>query len=165
MTLRDWLDVYTHNGDAQFVCAWRKRAWRAMRPIVEQFVADRDAGRPVRVGNLFVEIDAAGARERINLTGKRWIQERAKLLTIVQVQRELWTPPSADEYSVCLVARDLEEEGRLDEARRLLAEQAPNVLSRPCPACGQPRGQACVMFTLHGAYQPIVVPHEARVAA
>ena len=41
MTLREWLDVYTAEGDASLRCAWTKRAWRAMRPVVNQFLVQR----------------------------------------------------------------------------------------------------------------------------
>jgi len=144
VTLRDWLHSYTHNGDAQFVCAWRKRAWRAMRPVVERFVADRDAGLPVTAGGLLAELDRAAYDARISPGGKRWIEERRKLLEIVRNQRELWILPTADEHATCLVAFDLVEEHRYSEAVALIGEQAPNALGRPCPACGRSPGEHCL---------------------
>lgn len=162
MTLRDWLDSYTLNGDAQLVCAWRKRAWRSMRPVVRQFVQDREAGLSVSVGNLLAEIDAAGARARINALGKRWKQERTKLIEIAQRQGELWPAPTKAEAEVCLVALDLVEMGRHAEASALLREQAPNARSRVCRVCGSKPGDPCLELVTRAER---VVPHEVRYAA
>src|SRR5688572_19797946 len=51
--------------------------------------------------------------------------------------------PTPDDHAACLVAIDLVEEGRLDEARKLLEEQAPRRLNRKCLACGAYQQRPC----------------------
>lgn len=51
-------------------------------------------------------------------------------------------PPSLDEIAACVVAHDLVELGRTDEARAMLA-RAPNRCYWTCPTCGSGRGMAC----------------------
>lgn len=170
LTLEQWVTVYTANGDAQHVCAWRKRVWRAMRPVVEKFLADREAGAPLSVGELLSAVEDARAAARIPAHGKRWRQEHDKLVDVLQAQRELWPAPSVDEAAACSVAHDLAELGRTDEATKLLAAQAPNHLGRPCPACGAKVSRPCVEigFQLGGkpmSTTPRAVPHEARHVA
>lgn len=162
MTLREWLDVYTHNGDAQLVCAWRKRAWRAMRPIVEQFVADREAGIKVSVGRMYRDIEHAATEASISLNGKRWEEEWRKLVRIMQSERELWPTPTQEEADVAMVVRDLEEMGELERAAALLREQAPNARNRKCPACGRKPGEPCRDLATETA---LIAPHAARVTA
>lgn len=163
MTLREWFDAYTWNGDAQLVCAWRKRAWRAMRPVVERFLADHEAGIARPAGILLAEIKQARIDAGINAGGKRWRQEYEKLLEALQGQRNFWPPPTQDERDVCMVARDLEESGRADEAAALVHEQAPNAHNRRCGACGRKPGEPCFDVAPNLAYVDRVVPHEARL--
>ena len=134
--MREWLDVYTANGDSQLVCAWRKRAWRAMRPVVELFVADREKGIEHSAGYLNHMIEAARVEAGINDTGKRWRQEHGKIVQILRDQRELWPTPSQEEADACMVARDAEEAGNIEAARTILRDQVPHALNRKCPACG-----------------------------
>lgn len=169
MTLEQWVRVYAANGDAQYVCAWRKRVWRAMRPVVEKFLAAREAGEALSVGHLLSAVEDARAAARIPAHGKRWRQEHGKLVDILQAQRELWPPPSVDEAAACSVAHDLAELGRTEEAAKLLAAQAPHHLGRPCPACGSKVGKPCVEIGFQLGYAktstPRTVPHEARYVA
>ena len=187
MTLQDWLDVYTAQGDAAQRCAWVKRAWRAMRPVVEQFIVQRNAGVEVTGNQLIDGLKAAAVANEIKPGGKRWKQEFAKLVAIIGDQRELFPAVSADERGVVLVAADLVEEQRYAEAIALLREQAPNVFGRKCPACSQPVGRRCreIGMSFREAVKPgtlspqaaalvaagepkypaaLIVPHEARVA-
>lgn len=143
MTLREWLDSYTHNGDGQLVCAWRKRAWRAMRPVVQMFVTQRECGVETPPGMLLQGIDAAAKNSGISPTTKRWRQEREKLVEILQGMRELWPAPGHEECGAVEVAIDLAEIGRVAEAAELLAAQAPNALNRKCRACGAKPGEPC----------------------
>lgn len=140
MTLREWLDSYTANGDAQLVCAWRKRAWRAMRPVVEQIESDIPAWT---VGKALKAIDAAAYAANIKTGGKRWKQEYEKLTAILNATPGLWRVPTHDEIGVCLVAADLVEQEQYAEAAALIIEQAPNVYERTCPACSSPASWCC----------------------
>lgn len=172
-----WLNHYTADGDSQFVCAWRKRAWRALRPVVEQFLAQRALGVDVYADDLIAAIDAAAITAKIKPTGKRWKQEVQEILTIAKRTRELWSPPTRDEYGACLVASDMlelaaeldrvgrfaEAKAKRDEAHGLLIAQAPRRYGRPCPACGSGLGQPCVNILWNGG--EMLVPHEARIAA
>lgn len=148
MTLEDWLNSYTANGDAQFVCAWRKRAWRTLRPVVEQFVADRAAGLGRMAPDLMVAIEAARHAAKINDESKRWKQELFTLSQIIRGMRELWPAPAQGDRETWPVAIDLVEVGRFAEAIALVAAQMPNALSRKCPACSQPNGQRCAEIDL-----------------
>ncbi len=162
MTLREWLDVYTHNGDAQHVCAWRKRAWRAMRPVVERFVADRDANKEQTPYSLLTKINDAAIAERINIGGKRWRQELRKIRDIISSSQELWPTPAKSEADACSIARDAEEEGRTEIALAILEAEAPNRHNRKCPACGAPVGSPCRAI---GGTDELIATHAARVAA
>jgi len=91
---------------------------------------------------------------------KMWLEER-RLLRDALNSSPL---PSREESEVCQVAFDLVEVGRVDDARKLLEEQAPNRLSRECPACGAKAKRPCA--DIGDAYEvPFirVVPHLARV--
>lgn len=68
-------------------------------------------------------------------------------------------PPTADEIAAVIVAHDLRELGRDDEARATLA-RAPNRLYWPCPICAARRGEPCTDATDE---DPRVVPHLVRV--
>jgi hypothetical protein len=162
MTLREWLDEYTRDGDAQYVCSWRKRAWRAMRPVVAKFVEDREAGIERPAGELIIAIRQARAEARIAESGKRWKKEYQLLVEAIQEHPELWPAPTADEAGVCEVARDLMLLERFEEVRELLV-QAPNRFNRKCPACGSKPGIPC--SDLNHPLMHVVVPHEARLVA
>lgn len=140
MTLREWLDTYTANGDAQLVCAWRKRAWRAMRPVVEQVVADPASWTASR---LLKALDAAAYEAKIGTSGKRWRREYEVIEKAIKETCELWRAPTDDDRGVCLVAYDLVEQGQFAEAIALIEREAKNVLERPCSACPAPAGWCC----------------------
>jgi hypothetical protein len=116
---------------------------------------------------LLVLIDAAYPfGERKYWPYKQWLVERAAYLEAAS------SVPSRDEAAVCLVAHDLVELGRVDEARKLMDDQAPNRLKRPCPACGVRAGTECrepradnLPFAWRGLDPgiPRIVPHEARL--
>lgn len=144
MTLREWLDSYTAAGDAALVCAWRKRAWRCLRPVVEKFVADREAGSSVYAHQLFDAIEVARAAADIPPTSKRWLQELDALKRILRADRELWPTPTVDDRAAALVAQDLVELGKYAEAIAMVREQIPHATSRKCQTCGQPQGQRCI---------------------
>lgn len=187
MTLREWLDSYTHNGDAQLVCAWRKRAWRCMRPVVEKFVADREAGEDVYAHHLFDAIEAARVEAKIPADSKRWTQEFYTLKRILRADREYWPTPTADDRAAAVVAQDLVELGKHAEAIAMVRDQIPHATSRKCPTCGQPQGQRCIRIdwderSVNGALErnpeaialdasgeqyvyprDRIVPHEARL--
>lgn len=143
MTLREWLDSYTAAGDAALACAWRKRAWRCLRPVVEKFVAEREAGAHVHAHQLFDAIEEARTAADIPADGNRWTQEIDTLKRILRADRELWPSPTADDRAAAIVAQDLVELGKYAEAIALVREQVPHATSRPCPVCGQPRGHRC----------------------
>lgn len=189
MTLLDWLGAYTANGDAQLVCSWRKRAWRCMRPVVEKFVADREAGAKVYAHQLFDAIEAARVDAKIKADSKRWVQELDALRRILRADREMWPTPTDDDRAAAVVAQDLIELGKYAEAIHLVREQIPHATSRKCPTCGQPKGIRCVHvewfperdpnggLAYHPEAQALkaageryvyprerIVPHEARLA-
>lgn len=144
MTLDDWLNSYTHQGDAQLVCSWRKRSWRALRPVVEKFVADRAAGADRHAESLMVDIEAARQAAKINPDGKLWKQELHKLVEILRGMPELWPAVTEDDRAACAVATDLVELGRYADAIALMRAQcSPYLLSQKCPACSQPQGYRC----------------------
>lgn len=72
-----------------------------------------------------------------------------------------------DLEGVLMVAGDLVEMGRVDEARALLDEQAPHRLARWCPSCGEMAGQPCRDYVYRweiGTHYPVlVVPHLSRI--
>lgn len=75
--------------------------------------------------------------------------------------------PSQDDSDACVVARDLVEEGRLDEAKALLEQHAPNRLGSRCPTCGVYPSKECQELVRElgfGAQRPaLIVPHESRL--
>lgn len=109
---------------------------------------------------------------------KQWLVERRLLIEAVDSPDRV--APTADEVAACEVARDMVEEGRLDEARRVL-ELAPNRLTMPCPECKANPGAPCgdiarigevtVRFNSTDPEAPaivtivpaLVVPHHARL--
>src|SRR5437868_2111795 len=144
MTLLDWLGTYTHNGDAQLVCSWRKRAWRCMRPVVEKFVVDREAGGKVYAHQLFDAIEAARAEAKIPTDSKRWMQELDTLKRILRADRELWPTPTADDRAAAVVALDLVELGKYADAIAMVRDQIPHATSSNCSTCGALQGSRCI---------------------
>lgn len=72
--------------------------------------------------------------------------------------------PSCDEVAVCEVAADLLEEGRIDVAKELLEQQAPNRLARRCPVCGAMVATECVELVATDGVRPkMLVPHLSRL--
>lgn len=187
MTLDEWLNSYTAAGDAALACSWRKRAWRVLRPCVEKFVEEREAGVKVYAFTLFDAIEVARAAADIPADGKRWKQELDALKRILRADRELWPTPTADDRAAAVVAQDLVELHRYADAIALVREQIPHATSRKCPTCGAPMGQRCLRIewderSVNGAlernpeakaldasgeryvYQrDRIVPHEARL--
>jgi len=107
-------------------------------------------------GALLQAVDAAypfGSREM--LPYKMWLLER-------KIFREACAAATAgpEEHEAVQVAGDMVEWGRVDDARRLLAGQAPNRHGRACPACKARVGQPCTGF---GTGLKLLVPHLARV--
>lgn len=188
MTLDEWLNSYTAAGDAALACSWRKRAWRALRPAVEKFVTEREAGAKVYAHQLLDAIEEARVAAKIPAEGKRWTQEVETLKRILRSDREFWPTPTDDDRSAALVAQDLVELCRFDEAITMVRERVPHATSRKCPTCGQPQGQRCQHIdwderTANGALarnpealaldasgekyiypRDRIVPHEARLA-
>ena len=146
---------------------WRRSARETIRTVVAAHpeLLDNDA-------QLLAAIDRAYPfGERRMLPYKMWLLER-------KLFRDACTVPAAtpgrEDAEVCSVARDLIEIGRVDEARQLVEEQAPNPLARRCPACDAAPGKPCRDFEYddppipgYGQYAtgevPIIVPHEARL--
>lgn len=118
---------------------------------------------------------------------KAWLKERRLFREALAKPP---TMPSADEIAACEVARDMIEDhalgrpDRTEEARKLLEEQAPNRHARKCPACGVEASVECreavsatpvdgclpnnayaAMLSQHHKYQPLIVPHHARLEA
>lgn len=96
---------------------------------------------------------------------KIWLDEVAKT-KLARTPRV-----SVDDAAVVLVAHDLVQLGRVDEAEALLAAQAPGRLTRKCPTCGAWPGRRCREVTASvtigrktlNNYTPLAVPHAARV--
>lgn len=169
---------------------WRKRARAVMQGVVRQ-LDERGRAYPQR-DQLLTRVDAAypfTARERYPY--KAWLVERRLLIDT------LWpTPPPAaptlDDVGACEVATDLLAlaadfwsgglpclaAGKLIEAERLLAEQAPHRLNKKCPVCGAKPGKECDdvetkdvrtdrlftwSFERRSVRTPRPVPHLARV--
>lgn len=158
MTLDDWRKM------RRPVSQWRARARSVMLDVVESLaiMAPDLLGAPAEV---LSRVDAAYPfGEREHHPYKAWLAER-KLLRLALADAP--EPPSREEADVCMVARDLFEEGRVDEARKLIVEHAPNRLARECPSCGAPSGEDCHDFVERweiGTTRPfITVPHEARL--
>lgn len=156
--------------------------WRARRRILEALEHHGD----LEGDELLAQVDAAYPfGDRKHYPYKAWLAERRILIGLMTPEPVM---PSADEAAACMVARDLVELGREDEARALLDAQAPNRLTRKCPACGALPGRECSVWRLStpedhaewrrqllaGAFtmdtspppqsaQTMLVPHEARL--
>lgn len=153
---------------------WRVGARKAMQDAVEA-IGIMDPALLARRDEILTRVDAAYPfGERKYEPYKCWLKERRLLIAALDGPR---TAPSADEAGVCEVAGDLVELGRIDEARRLLDDQAPNRLSRKCPACNAPPGIECSEMEsvqhkseFDGKVRgvriysgPLLVPHHARL--
>lgn len=128
----------------------RKRAMHAP-PGDPDLHAPPDVRAAMRT-RLLAAVDAAypfGIRK--HQPYKDWLTER-KLLHEALADVGKVALPTKDEIDACEVARDMVEEGRLDDARAVL-EQAPNRLARKCPACGAAIGSPC------GESRPAPRPH------
>lgn len=178
-TIEEWLK-YTADGDAQFVCSWRKRAWRAMRPVIETVARDPSAWS---VSRALKALDDAGRAANINPDTKRWRTEYEKIADVLEDDRRLWRVATDDDRGVCAVATDLVELEHYDEALTLLKLQAPHVLDRQCSACNSPAGWACIEISVDEfpredtpqtaalreagtkvwSRRSLIVPHEARL--
>ena len=142
--------------------AWRTRPWPsshwkrgARRTIMK--VLDEHGPIVGDVMPLLKKIDAAYPfGERSHLPYKMWLEERKVIRAVLLGAQE---PLTEDEIAVCHVAYDLVEERRLDEAKALLEEQAPNRHSRACPACGRAVGKPC--RSVDGF--DLIIPHETRL--
>lgn len=126
---------------------WRVGARKAMQDAVEA-IGIMDPALLARRDEILTRVDAAYPfGERKYEPYKCWLKERRLLIAALDGPR---TAPSADEAGVCEVAGDLVELGRIDEARKLLDEQAPNRLARKCPACGAWPGGMCKTMPADG---------------
>lgn len=146
---------------------WGRRARAAMRAVIEAN-PDADAATLLKLVD-----DAYPFGERAHEPYKRWLAERRVLVG------DLRPPPSAEEWAAIQVAADALEEGRADEAVRLLDAQAPDRHARPCPVCGVATGKPCREADTEtwtppsfGPYKPVlmatrfvdrIIPHAGRV--
>ena len=150
---------------------WRVRARKAIQDVLEVIAIMK----PELLGErneVLERVDAAYPfGERAMEPYKCWLKERRLFIAALEGPRAL---PSEDEAGVCAVAGDLVELGRIDEARKLLDEQAPNRLARKCPACLVEPGRPCREFEYddppvdgYGQYPTgaaqLIVPHHARL--
>lgn len=141
------------------VSRWRHQARRRIRHIV-----DHAPGLPADA--MLALVDAGYPfGERAHEPYKCWLKER-------ELFREALagppTMPTADEAGACEVARDLVELGRLDEARKLVEERAPNRLAMRCLACGARAGEPCIDLSLPIEFvgtsaAELLVPHHVRL--
>lgn len=91
--------------------------------------------------------------------------EKAWRRTLHSIGELLWSAvePTNEDADAVLVARDLHEMKRTDEAIALLTEQAPRHLGRRCAACGSVPGRPCQEPDDAGRMRDMVVPHDTRV--
>lgn len=148
---------------------WRQDARAVIIRVVRE---QRDLGKLDDDAALLKAVDAAYPfGERNYLPYKMWLLERRLFRDACTVPPPA---PSREEAEVCSVARDLVELGRIDEARKLVEEQAPYRVTRDCPACGALAGDPCVDFEYedppvpgYGQYPTgqrwLIVPHHARL--
>lgn len=151
MTLAQWRAM------RRPVSEWRARSRSVMLDVVDAIaiMAPEMLGVPSEV---LCRVDAAYPfGERKYAPYKAWLTERRLFIAALKDDTTL---PTRDEAEVCAVARDLVEDGRVEQAKKLLDEHAPHRLARRCPACGRPPGKECHAMT-PGQYR--IVPHEARL--
>lgn len=142
---------------------WRKRARKVIQEVI---AAQRALGVPDDSPTMRLWIrDAYPFGERKYTPYRAWlIEQRIAIAALLQED----TMPTPDEAAACEVARDLFEDGRLDEMNTLLDEQAPHRLNPKCPACSAPAGQECrdlsdmSLGTAHAA-DVLLVPHASRL--
>jgi hypothetical protein len=169
MTLHDWLIRADANEVNPGLGKWRGRAVAAMAKAVNNLlVGPLGADWPPSRDEVLKVVDAAypfGART--NFPYKAWLQERSLLIEALMAPE-----PTEEEFQVLLVADDLVEEERFDEALKLVEEQAPNRHARKCVVCGRPRGQPCrepdlssygSLFGMQTKFKDRIVPHRARI--
>lgn len=147
--------------------AWRMTRWPSSKWRVRSRQVIQDVVEVIALMEPALLADRAAVLERVNaaypfgeremLPYKMWLLERRLFRAALDGPR---VAPSADEAGACEVAGDLVQLGRIDEARRLLEEQAPNRLSRACPVCATRAGRPCL--DLEDALE-LVVPHLSRV--
>lgn len=99
--------------------------------------------------------------------------EVKKLRAILDGSACTLPPPTLDDYNACDVAKDLALLGRLDDAKKLLDEQAPRRHNVRCAHCQAPPGRPCRDKTTSPNPDPRllpiehwfdrVVPHWARI--
>lgn len=130
-----WLD----NGRGRIPGNWRRRAFQTMAAVVRE---NRDMAATDPAALLKLVDDAYPFGERAMHPYNAWLAERKELIAVVKPEKAP-PAPTQDDYAAVLVAEDLIEMGREDEARKLLVEQAPRRLNRKCPACGAKVGKAC----------------------
>jgi hypothetical protein len=175
-TLEQWLSGRFTQSREQ----WRGRARAAMMSVVESYLrthVDIDARELASLVD-----DAYPFGERRYHPYKMWLAER-RILHDILFSLDEAAEPTDDDRAAVSVAADLVELELFADAIALLREQAPNALSRKCPACSQPVGQRCEEIGLHvepGTLPPQaaalvaagepkyprarIVPHEARVS-
>jgi hypothetical protein len=134
---------------------WRVGARKRIQDVVES-IAEADLADKAAV---LERVDAAYPfGERKYEPYKCWLKERRLFIAALEGPCAV---PTADEAGVCEVAGDLVQLGRVDEARKLLDEQAPNRLGRKCTACGAGPRVPCV--SIGTLPRILIVPHLARV--
>lgn len=141
---------------------WRQRARFVIQEVVEILLQSAPEVLADHTETLS-RVDAAYPfGERRYEPYRCWLKERRLFIAALEGPVQM---PTRDEAEVCEVAGDLVQLGRIDEARKLLEEQAPNRLGRKCPACGMPPGMNCNTFVDDGdpPARELLVPHHARL--
>jgi hypothetical protein len=138
----------------------RIRARAAMVEAVDGYLATHVE---VDAKELLAVVDAAYPfGERRYHPYKMWLAERKILRAILFPPAELELPTL--DHAACLVATDLIEEGRTDEAIALLEDQAPRRLNRPCRECAAEVGKPCVDVDL-AKYESIMSKFRSSTGA
>jgi hypothetical protein len=124
------------------ISQWRRHARFAMRDAIRDLLKSR---APLDEASILAVVDAAYPfGERARHPYKAWLQERVLLREyLAGGPRSKIEGPTAEDAAACEVAVDLVELGRVDEAKALLAQQAPRRLNRVCQACGAEVGKPC----------------------
>ena len=162
-TFEAWLERTRRirDGQGRKLGKWRMRALVTILDVVEETIAETPN---IHSRAILKIVDAAypfGSRQYQPY--KMWLEERRIFYRALAAGQA----PTEEDAAACMVARDLVEMQKLDEAAAILDEQAPRRLSRFCPVCGERPGSDCrevyygenhVRLT-----RPMPVPHEARV--
>lgn len=145
---------------------WRNRSLAHIGQLVERARREDPAISPMALAS-FVDKRYPFER-RSGFAYKAWLAERKIFHAALRTDHA--PRPSADERDACEVARDLVELGKVDDAQKLLDEQAPNRLNQKCQSCGAWPGEMCKepVTDKPGHYsrrssEPVVVPHMARL--